>query len=228
MCRWPAVLVLCACGPGLSPAVHQDWTRVAGDVAEPSPRDPSASSEPSASPVLCPERVGDLPTSTLYDETDRRLLGAHLLVAHKSARRLMLYADGELAACWPIGLGFTPVGPKQVEGDGKTPEGWYRTSDKPWSVFENAIAVHYPNAVDADAALSDGRIRRRTADAIADANRRGRVPPQRTVLGGAILIHGGGSDVDWTLGCIALHDADLGDLRSRLPSGKRTNILVLP
>ena len=35
-------------------------------------------------------------------------------------------------------LGFSPTGHKEVQGDGKTPEGWYRASDKPWSTFDHA------------------------------------------------------------------------------------------
>ncbi len=141
---------------------------------------------------------------------------------------MMLYDAGVLEACWAIGLGFSPVGHKRVEGDGATPEGWYQTSDKPWSLFDNAIAVHYPATRDAVAARRDGRIGRRQLKAIAAAHRRGAVPPQQTAMGGAILIHGGGSSSDWTLGCLALENDDLLDLRSRLGEGMRTQLLVLP
>jgi hypothetical protein len=214
-----AIVLLTACAGSPGPSAHTQWGSVAGEVV---------SAPVAEEGEACRVAVSDLPASDLYDPSDRRLQGPHVLVAHKSARRLMLYADGELTACWRAALGFTPQGPKQAEGDGKTPEGWYRTSDKPWSAFDDAIAVHYPNVADAEAAEADGRIRRRTAAAIVDAHRHGRVPPQRTALGGAILIHGGGSSVDWTLGCIALDDFDLADLRGRLPSGKRTDLLVLP
>src|SRR5205085_12471896 len=119
--------------------------------------------------------------------------------------------------CYRVALGFAPEGHKQVQGDGKTPEGWYRISDKPWSTFDNAIAIHYPNAIDARAAAADGRIGARTRDKILTALDDDKVPPQSTALGGAILIHGGGSSSDWTLGCVALDDADLLELRATLP-----------
>lgn len=141
---------------------------------------------------------------------------------------MMLYDAGSIEACWAIGLGFAPVGHKRIEGDGTTPEGWYQTSDKPWSLFDNAIAVHYPATRDAADARRDGRIGWRQLKAISAANRRGAVPPQQTAMGGAILIHGGGSSSDWTLGCLALEDNDLVDLRSRLDGSMRTNLLVLP
>jgi len=159
---------------------------------------------------------------------NRRLAEGRVLVAHKSAHRMMLYDGGELQACWKIGLGFNPVGHKQVEGDGATPEGWYQTSDKPWSIFDHAIAIHYPATRDAVQARRDGRIGRSQLEKITLASRKGAVPPQRTPMGGAVLIHGGGNSSDWTLGCIAMDDDDLLDLRGRLSRRMRTKLLVLP
>jgi murein L,D-transpeptidase YafK len=151
-----------------------------------------------------------------------------VLVAHKSARRLMLFGHGRLQGCWAMGLGFEPGGHKHHEGDGRTPEGWYRTSDKPWSDFAGAIAVHYPNDRDASAALADGRLAASEHEVVVGALERDLVPPQRTALGGEILIHGGGSSRDWTLGCMALDDDDLAGLRARLPADQRVWLLVLP
>lgn len=166
--------------------------------------------------------------------TSPRASGEHVLVVNKSKRRLGLYSRGTLAtvgdapACWPIGLASTaPTGPKQRQGDLKTPEGWYRTSDKPWSSYAGAIAVHYPNASDASAAEKDGRIDKATADRIRTAIAAHRKPPQNTSLGGEILIHGGGA-WDWTLGCIALEDGDLQTLRDQLPDQKKVDLLILP
>jgi hypothetical protein len=190
------------------------------DVDSAEPRENATSS--------CPLVVRDLPPSPLFALDDRRLTRASLLVVDKGARRLMVFERGVLAHCFPIGLGFAPRGHKEREGDGRTPEGWYRTSDKPWSSFEGAIAVHYPNAVDAEDAHRKRRITRRTRDEIAAAQRSKRVPPQRTEMGGAILIHGGGAHRDWTLGCVALDDEDLTTLRGALPSSMRTELLILP
>ena len=179
-------------------------------------------------PAGCITKLDDLPASELVDARDRRLERDALVVVSKSARRLMLYDEGKMVGCWRVALGFAPVGHKEIQGDGRTPEGWYRTSDKPWSSFDNAIAIHYPNAVDARAAASDGRIGKRTRDAIVGAIEGGKVPPQNTKLGGAVLIHGGGSSFDWTLGCIALDDDELLALREQLPKGMRTDVLILP
>ena len=184
--------------------------------------------DPEGSPTGCVERVEGLPRSELVDPDDRRLRRDRLVVVVKSSRRLMVFDHGVASRCFPIGLGFQPRGHKRREGDGRTPEGWYRTSDKPWSIFDGAIAIHYPNAADARSALADGRIGRRTAGRIVAAAREGRTPPQRTALGGAVLIHGGGARSDWTLGCVALDDAQLAELRETLGPGQRTDLLVLP
>lgn len=188
---------------------------------------PEAVAEAGFDPAQCAGQASDLVLpSTAAD--DPRLQARRLLVADKGARTLSLFERGALTACWSIGLGFTPEGHKQVEGDGKTPIGWYSTSDKPWSSFAGAIAISYPSTGDADVAREDGRIGARTRKAIASANARGKMPPQRTALGGAILIHGGGSSTDWTAGCLALDDEDLASLRALLPKGKRSPILIIP
>jgi len=160
----------------------------------------------------------------------------HLVVVRKRARRVQLFESGVAApgtgshgyACYRAGLGFAPEGHKQREGDGRTPEGWYTTSDKPWSSFHAAIAVHYPSVQDARTAASEGRITPATRDRIVAAQRAGKKPPQTTAMGGEILLHGGGSSSDWTLGCVALEDADIDDLRSRLPTGMTVQVRILP
>lgn len=202
-------------------------TESADDVVSP---DAAAEVMPRASERhgVCPDDVAGLPSSELYRSGDRRLQSDALVVVHKSGRRLMVFSSGQLQHCFAAGLGFSPEGHKAVEGDGRTPEGWYRTSDKPWSTFDGAIAIHYPNAQDAEVAYRKGRIRKATRDAVAEAWSERRLPPQRTALGGAILIHGGGAASDWTLGCVALEEPDLQILRAALPPGQRTNILILP
>jgi murein L,D-transpeptidase YafK len=157
------------------------------------------------------------------------------LVVSKSARLIQLFEHAKPAktaneqlACWKVGLGFQPVGHKTREGDGKTPEGWYRTSDKPQSNFYGAIAIHYPNTSDAQMANTEGRIDKATFSSIRFANEKGTKPPQTSPLGGEILVHGGGSSSDWTLGCIAMEDAELDLLRAALPKNKAVEILILP
>jgi hypothetical protein len=159
---------------------------------------------------------------------DPRVAGAGLLVLSKQLRTIQYFVGGAAVrtqdgglACWPVGLGFSPAGPKLEEGDGRTPEGWYRTSDKPDSSFEQAILIHYPNANDARAAQAQGRIPAALAERLISAERGARRPDQNTALGGQLLIHGGGAADDWTLGCVALEDGDLRALRAIMPAGQR-------
>ncbi len=184
-----------------------------------------------AEPPACPATVSALPVPPAL--ADERLMGASTLVVSKAARRIARYADGSLVGCWTIGLAMSAdgdawSGTKTRRGDRKTPEGWYRTSDKPWSSFYGAIALHYPERRDADAGLAAGRIDASTHARIVEALEARRKPPQDTPLGGEILIHGGGGDSDWTLGCVALDDDDLDRLRATLPKSMRTDVLVLP
>ena len=183
-------------------------------------------------PDPCPATVEALAARypTQVDLTDARLRERGLIVVQKGARRLQRFDGGQQVdgACWRVGLGFTPEGHKLIEGDGRTPEGWYRTSDKPWSQWYAAIAVHYPGAEDAQAAEADGRIDAATRRSIDSALRRGEKPPQTTPLGGEILIHGGSGWSDWTWGCVAMEDAEIDALRATLPARMETNILILP
>ena len=190
-----------------------------------------------ASPPPCAATVQELPVPAALQ--DGRLQGASLIVVSKANRRLARYAGGQLVqqdgapACWSVGLaasadGTAWTGTKTRRGDRKTPEGWYRTSDKPWSSFYGAIAVHYPERRDADGGLRSGRIDADTHATITSALERGNKPPQNTRMGGEILIHGGGGRSDWTLGCVALEDDDVDALRATLPESMRTDVLILP
>lgn len=145
--------------------------------------------------------------------------GYHILV-EKSARRLVLYRDGKEERRFPVGLGFSPAGRKEKEGDGKTPEGTYRVCMKnPKSSFHLSLGVSYPNTSDAERGLAAGRITRSQRDRIAAAERRRGCPPWDTPLGGVIFIHGSGAGSDWTLGCVALEDEDIAFLYRTVPVG---------
>ncbi|NQV90174.1 L,D-transpeptidase family protein [Candidatus Uhrbacteria bacterium] len=186
--------------------------------------------------------VAELPLSIVAQSDDPRLQSDNLLVVVKSSHRVMLFSDGLLRHdrpgdspdCWRVGLGTYKDGSsagafdKQVEGDRRTPVGWYRTSDKPVSSQYHSILIHYPDERHAKQALDRGAISTNTYKKIAQAETAGTIPPQNTALGGNILLHGGGSSTDWTWGCIALNNIDQDELRELLPTGMRTRILILP
>ena len=176
--------------------------------------------------LACPARL---------ESADARAVGPAVIVVDKSARWLGLYRDGALVSvdgaplCARVALApGAAEGTKHQQGDRRTPEGWFRTSDKPTSAYAGAVAVHYPNADDAARGLAAGRIDAATAAAIVAADADARKPAQATALGGEILIHGGGSASDWTLGCVALDDADLARLRGALPEGMRAWVWIVP
>ncbi len=194
----------------------------------------------------CVASVDQLPPASMYlqyDPADPRLLEDRVIVLAKTARRIMLFTGGEIRRdradgtepdCWNVGLGWREdsqdvgVFDKTMEGDRRTPEGWFATSDRPTSSYKHAILIHYPSERHAKTALKRGSITRSQYDQIALAEKRGTIPSQNTSLGGNILIHGGGSSSDWTLGCVALDDAARDELRDLLPKGMRTWILILP
>ena len=132
---------------------------------------------------------------------------AERILIEKKTRRLMLIAKGEVIKTYKIALGGDPIGPKEREGDNKTPEGTYvidsRNRD---SRFHRSLHISYPNERDRKRAQELG------------------VPP-----GGGIMIHGikkgfswvgdSHSEVDWTKGCIAVTDEEIDEIDMMAPNG---------
>ena len=134
-------------------------------------------------------------------------LQADRIVIEKSARRLTLMNHGRVVKRYPVRLGSNPIGPKEREGDGRTPEGTYTIDSRnAASKFHLALHVSYPNAADR-----------------ARARRLGVSP------GGQIMIHGVpnrwrwiGSVIqltDWTAGCISVSNADIEEIWKAVPNG---------
>lgn len=127
------------------------------------------------------------------------------VLVFKGKRQIHLMFRGRIVRTYKIGLGFNPKGHKLKEGDGRTPEGLYRiTLRNARSRFHLSLKISYP----------DRRDRAR-------ARRRGDNP------GGQIFIHGqpnGAGDGgriagDWTLGCIAVGNAEIREIWRSVRSG---------
>ena len=147
------------------------------------------------------------------------------VVVEKGARRLKLYAGGELVRVRRVALGFEPEGDKVRQGDGRTPEGDYKVCMKnERSSFYLSLGLTYPNAEDAERGLRDGIITRAQHRLITRALDAGRCPPWNTALGGEIFIHGGGTGRDWTFGCVALENPEIKELFDSLPAGTPVRI----
>ena len=136
------------------------------------------------------------------------------ILVYKSIRSMELWVGETKLRSYSVSLGRNPVGQKEYEGDGKTPEGSYfldfRKAD---SVAYKAIHVSYPSAQDSAKARANG------------------LKP-----GGSIMIHGiwngygwaGGimKYFDWTNGCIGLNNKEMDEIWDLL--AWNTPIEILP
>lgn len=132
---------------------------------------------------------------------------ADKILIEKKERRLTLISKGKVLKTYKIALGGNPDGPKERQGDNKTPEGTYiidsRNKD---SRYHLSLHISYPNEKDKKRAKELG------------------VSP-----GGDIMIHGiknGFSwagdlhtEVDWTKGCIAVTDEGIEEIDKLAPNG---------
>jgi len=148
------------------------------------------------------------------------LIGAHLnlhplppnitasrIVVEKAARRLTLWSDGTSLKTYRVALGHAPIGPKEEEGDQRTPEGIYRIDfHKEDSDYHRALHVSYPEQRDIDRAAARG-----------------------VSAGSDIMIHGiqNGKGwigafhrrTDWTAGCIAVTDFEIEEIWRAVSDG---------
>ncbi len=128
---------------------------------------------------------------------------------HKSKRLMMLFSGGKVLKAYKIGLGNNPVGPKQFEGDGKTPEGvYFITHRNPRSAYHLSLGVSYPSVNDVAYAAAFGRN-----------------------AGSDIMVHGQagkdkGRGKDWTAGCIAIKDEEIEEVYAMVNPG--TPIIIFP
>src|SRR5918993_1752177 len=132
---------------------------------------------PAATPVPVPAAAdGGEPLTREEEAVNQRPLKLPLaeprVVVEKGARRLRLYAGGEVVRVRLVALGFEPSGDKVRQGDGRTPEGEYTVCMKnPRSNFYLSLGLTYPNEEDAERGLRDGLVTRAQADRIKRAVR---------------------------------------------------------
>ena len=132
---------------------------------------------------------------------------ADRVVVEKSARRLTLMRNSSVLKTYRVALGRAPVGPKEYEGDQRTPEGIYTIDfHKPDSDYHLALHVSYPEQRDIDRAAAQG-----------------------LSAGSDIMIHGlpnGRGWIgrfhrrsDWTAGCVAVADFEIEEIYRAVPDG---------
>jgi murein L,D-transpeptidase YafK len=148
------------------------------------------------------------------------------IVIRKRDRVLEVFDEGRLIKSYTIVLGFAPEGDKEIEGDGKTPEGeFYLFTKNAVSKFHLSLGVSYPSIDDAKRGLDAGIISKAEHREIVNAIEKKKAPPQKTALGGEIYIHGGGTGGDWTLGCVAMKNEEIEELFNAVPVGAKITIL---
>ena len=132
---------------------------------------------------------------------------ADMILIEKKERQLTLFSKGKVLKTYKVALGGNPNGPKERQGDNKTPEGTYVIDSRNKnSRYHISLHISYPNEKDKRRAKELG------------------VSP-----GGDIMIHGiknGFSwagdlhtEVDWTKGCIAVTDEEIEELDKLAPNG---------
>src|SRR5829696_5113638 len=104
---------------------------------------------------------------------------------HKRERTLRVYEGENLIRTCTIALGFAPDGGKQVEGDGRTPEGsFYVFTKNPESKFHLSLGLSYPSIKDAERGVEENLISKEESDSIKKAISEKAKPLQKTKLGG--------------------------------------------
>ncbi len=148
------------------------------------------------------------------------------VVVLKGQRLLHLFDGETLVRTYPIDLGTDPVGPKVYRGDGRTPLGAFRVVTKnAESRYHRFLGLDYPHEDAVARGLRQGLISPGEAASIRNALDKGCCPDWGTALGGGIGIHGDRRGRDWTAGCIALADEDVGELFSVLRIGDPVEFL---
>ena len=149
------------------------------------------------------------------------------LHVEKEKRRLFLHCDGQIWFQCDCGLGLSPTGHKDREGDSRTPEGeYYVCTRNEKSKYYLFLGLSYPGSADADRGLELGMISKVEHDEIKAAVQGRKRPPWTTELGGMVGIHGSGNALDWTKGCIALDDDDMATIWEFCALG--TPVLIEP
>ncbi|WP_020178443.1 L,D-transpeptidase family protein [Methylopila sp. M107] len=145
-------------------------------------------------------RAAEQPPLPMQAQADR-------ILVEKSARTLTLYSAGAPLKTYRVAIGKGNPGDKRREGDGRTPEGFYRiTGRNPQSVAHLSLRVSYPEPHQVLASGHAG------------------VSP-----GGDIMIHGIMNGygwigrlhrlVNWTDGCVAVTDWEMDELWRAVPDG---------
>jgi L,D-peptidoglycan transpeptidase YkuD (ErfK/YbiS/YcfS/YnhG family) len=138
--------------------------------------------------------------------------GGTAILVEKLRRRCVVVQNNRVVARYQADFGRNGLADKVHAGDGATPEGRYRVTNKNGgSRYYKALLIDYPNQSDM------ARYHR--------AKKSGNVPKGRGP-GSLIEIHGyGGRNSNWTEGCIALRNSDMDELYRKVSVGTPITIV---
>jgi hypothetical protein len=155
------------------------------------------------------------------------------ILINTANRTLSVFKGTALDHVYPrVALGRGGAANERVSGGGSTPTGEFRVA---WinysSTFDIFFGLNFPNEEHVERAFYRRLIDIKTYYALRTALAAGQIPPQNTLLGGSIGIHGLGSadpnihrDFDWTKGCVALTNEEIEELSQWVELGTRVVI----
>lgn len=161
-----------------------------------------------------------------------------LVLVDQQSYKMRVYQQRKIIGEYDVSFGQS-AGPKQTEGDNKTPTGMYYVTVKHRGTFEGAYAayygghwikINYPNAFDASRALTQGMISAAQEQEIATRWQNRKPTLENTKLGGGIGFHGWIKE--WrndgprhlSFGCVVMH---LNDIRTIFDQIKEGSMVVI-
>lgn len=151
-------------------------------------------------------------TSPVSAGQDNKLDNIRIVIDTKAYTLQVLQDDREMLVFSDIAIGRYGTSLDRRRGDNTTPLGHFKIG---WiaekTAFHKFFGFNYPTKEYADRAFRSGQLDQKTRNKISKALAAGRLPPQNTILGGSLGIHGiGKGDINvhkqynWTNGCVAL------------------------
>ena len=140
------------------------------------------------------------------------------VLVRKAAHEVVLYQGDVVLKRYSAAIGPGGAGFKHREGDKVTPVGHYHVTMHQPSQFHIFLRLDYPNAED----------RVRFAKLVATGEL-----PKGSTIGGDIGIHGAPAQqewktahkaYDWTLGCVAVDDAEIEEIGKLVADGTPVDI----
>lgn len=156
-----------------------------------------------------------------------------ILIDTKALTLKVMQGEQERLSFSNIAIGRYGTDTDRQRGDNKTPLGHFTIG---WitdeTTYHRFFGFRYPSREYAERAFKAGHLDNKTWNRIRRALAMGRLPPQNTILGGNLGIHGtGGGDMkiheqyNWTNGCVALTNEQIDSLTDWIKVGTPVDIL---